>query len=512
MTASSRIGSSALAAKVCTAEEAAALIRPWDNIGMSGFTGSAYPKEVPAALAARIMDSTQRGEPMRVGVWTGASTAPELDGALAEVDGVELRLPYQSDPVSRAKINSGHMEYLDIHLSHVAQMVWNGFLGKLDVALVEVAGITEDGQLIPGTSVGNNKTWLDLADRVILEVNSWQSEHLDGMHDIYYGTALPPHRKPVMINAPGDRIGVPYLRCDPEKIIAVVETNAPDRNSPFKAPDEVSQRIAGHVIELLEGEVTAGRIPKNLLPLQSGVGNVANAVLADLAKEPFEGLTSYTEVIQDAMLDLIDTGKLVTVSATALSLSEEAVARFTENASFYRDKIVLRPQEISNHPEVIRRLGVIAMNGYIEADIYGNVNSTHVMGSKIQNGIGGSGDFARNGYLSIFVSPSTAKNGDISAIVPMVSHVDHTEHDVDVIVTEQGIADLRGLSPKQRARKVIDSCAHPDYKDMLRDYFERAMRESHGSHTPHVLDEALSWHQRFIHSGTMKVGKTPFTL
>src|SRR4029078_11583721 len=111
-----------------------------------------------------------------------------------------------------------------------------------------------------------------------------------------------------------------------------------------------------------------------------------------------------------------------------------------------------RPQEISNHPEVIRRLGCLAMNGMIQADIYGNVNSTHMMGSSIQTGIGGSGDFARNAYISMFVTPSTAKGGLISCIVPMVSHVDHTEHDVHVIVTEQGLADLRGLPPPLCAR------------------------------------------------------------
>jgi acyl-CoA hydrolase len=157
----------------------------------------------------------------------GASTAPELDGALAEADGIELRLPYQSDPVSRQKINSGHMEYIDVHLSHVAQMVWEGFLGHLDVALIEVSRITADGALIPSSSVGNNKTWIDQADAVILEVNSWQSADLDGMHDIYYGTALPPDRRPIPLVRPGDRIGEPYLRCPPEKVIAVVETAAP---------------------------------------------------------------------------------------------------------------------------------------------------------------------------------------------------------------------------------------------------------------------------------------------
>src|SRR5215210_9218740 len=247
MTTDGRIQHSGLRRKIVPAEAAAALIPPRGTVGMSGFTGSGYPKEVPLALARRITQANAAGAGFRINVWTGASTAPELDGALAAVDGIELRLPYQSDPVSRAKINAGHMEYIDVHLSHVAQMVWEGFLGHLDIALVEVSGITANGDLIPSSSVGNNKTWIDQADAVILEVNSWQSSDLDGMHDIYYGTALPPHRVPIPLVRPGDRIGEPYLRCPPDKVIAVVETDAPDRNSGFTAPDEASRQIAGHL-------------------------------------------------------------------------------------------------------------------------------------------------------------------------------------------------------------------------------------------------------------------------
>jgi len=486
-----------------SAEQAASLVSSGVNVGMSGFTGSGYPKEVPTALAKRIEDANRAGEKFRIGVWTGASTAPELDGALAKADGVEMRLPYQSDPTCRKRINAGEMEYLDIHLSHVAQFVWFGFLGKLDIALVEVTGILEDGRLIPSSSVGNNKTWLDQADKVILEVNSWQSPRLEGMHDIYYGTNRPPHRQPIPIVRPQDRIGDLYLRCDPDKIIAVVETNSPDRNSAFSAPDENSQRIAGHIIEFLEHEVKKGRLPKELLPLQSGVGNIANAVMAGLNKGPFDNLTAYTEVVQDGMLEMIRSGKLISASATAFSLSDSALEELNNNIDIYREKIILRPQEISNHPEVIRRLGVIAMNGMIEADIYGNVNSTHVMGSSIMNGIGGSGDFARNGYLSIFMTPSQAKNGQISCIVPMTSHIDHTEHDVQILVTEQGLADLRGLSPNQRAKVIIENCAHPHFKPALEDYHKRAFDHSIGKHTPHLLDEALSWHQRFLNVGHM---------
>ncbi|WKT60465.1 acetyl-CoA hydrolase/transferase family protein [Microbulbifer thermotolerans] len=403
----------------------------------------------------------------------------------------------------RQKINEGQMEYIDIHLSHVAQHAWFGFFGKLDIALIEVAGITEDGKLIPSSSVGNNKTWIEQADKVILEVNYGQSAGLEGMHDVYYGTALPPNRQPIEILKPEDRIGEQYLQCPPEKVIAVVETNAPDRNSSFSEPDEISQRIAHHLLDFFEHEVKKGRLPENLLPLQSGVGNIANAVLAGLEEGPFENLTSYTEVLQDGMLALLRSGKLRMASATAFSLSPEANQELADNIDFYRSRIILRPQEISNHPEVIRRLGVIAMNGMIEADIYGNVNSTHVMGTRMMNGIGGSGDFARNGYLSVFMTPSTAKGGAISAIVPMVSHVDHTEHDVQVIVTEQGLADLRGLSPKQRAKTIIENCAHPDYRPRLLDYFERACTSGRGMHTPHLIGEALSWHQRYEETGQM---------
>jgi len=501
---SERIHCPALLDRVTSADAAAALIRPGDTVAMSGFTGAGYPKAVPGALAARIERVHADGGEFRVRVLTGASTAPELDGVLAQARGMELRLPYQSDPTVRAQINAGEMDYLDIHLSHVAQHAWFGFFGGLDVAVVEVAAILEDGRLVPSSSVGNNKTWLERADRVILEVNRWQPAALEGMHDVYYGTALPPDRKPIPLVAPGDRIGEPTLRVDLDKVVAVVETDAPDRNSPFAPPDEDSRAIAGHLIEFLRHEIARGRLHPELLPLQSGVGNIANAVLAGLSEAGFRGLRAFTEVIQDGMLALLKDGTLAMASATSFSLSPAGIAEFNANVGFYRERIVLRPQEISNHPELIRRLGCIAMNGMIEADLYGHVNSTHVAGTRIMNGIGGSGDFARNGYLSVFMSPSMAKGGAVSSIVPMASHVDHTEHDVMVLVTEQGLADLRGLSPKQRARLVIERCAHPDYRPLLQDYFDRACRDSYGKHSPHLLGEALSWHDRFVRTGSMR--------
>jgi succinyl-CoA:acetate CoA-transferase len=396
------------------------------------------------------------------------------------------------------------MEYFDMHLSQVAPMAWQGFLGPLDTAVVEITGIRPDGALIPSSSVGNNKTWLDRAQQVILEVNNWQNEALEGMHDIYYKTALPPDRVPIPLIRPDDRIGEPYLRCDLDKIVGIVATHSPDRNLPFAPPDAAARAIAGHLLEFFRHEVKKGRLPPSLLPLQSGVGNTANAVLLGLLDSQFENMTAYTEVIQDGMLELLASGKLRFASATAFSLSPEAAASLNADMARFHSKLMLRPQEISNHPELIRRLGSIAMNGLIEADICGNVNSTHVMGSRIQNGIGGSGDFARNAYVSIFMTPSTAKDGKISAFVPQASHVDHITQDVQVIVSEQGLADLRGLSPKQRAPLIIENCAHPDYRPALADYFRRAKEQSYGKHAPSLPAEALSWHQRFIETGSMR--------
>jgi succinyl-CoA:acetate CoA-transferase len=314
---------------------------------------------------------------------------------------------------------------------------------------------------------------------------------------------LCPPSVPIPLVRPDNRIGETCFRCDPDKIVAIIETHAPDRNLPFAPSNAIARAIAEHLLEFLHHEVAKGRLPASLLPIRSGVGNIANAVLKGLLDSDFENMTAYTEVIQDGMLDLLAAGKLRMASATAFSLSPQAAAALNADMPRFRDKIILRPQEISNHPDLIRRLGCIAMNGLIGADIYGNVNSTHIMGSRIQNGIGGSGDFARNAYVSIFTTPSTAKNCKISAIVPQASHVDHITQDVQVIVTEHGLADLRDLSPKQRAKIIIENCAHPDYRPALADYFRRAKEHSYGQQSPSLPGEALSWHQRFIETGSM---------
>ena len=240
-----RIAHPGLRAKLTSAAEAAAHILPGETVATSGFTGSGHPKVVPGALAERIAAAHEAGQKFRIRLYTGASTSPDLDGALAKADAISLRLPFQSDPDLRDAINAGRTEFIDTHLSQVAEDTAYGFYGAIDTAIVEVTAIREDGTLVPGTSVGNSAAWLELADTVILEVNTVTRSGSMACTTSTTGTGCPPNRQPIAITAPGDRIGEPYLRVDPAKVVAVVETDHPDRNSPFAAPDETTPLIAG---------------------------------------------------------------------------------------------------------------------------------------------------------------------------------------------------------------------------------------------------------------------------
>lgn len=478
------------------AETVASWIEDGMTLGLSGFTRAGDAKAVPFALIERAKE-----DPLSVNVYTGASLGSDIDKMLAEVGLVKKRIPFQADRTMRQKINDGEMLFMDHHLSHMAEGIRSGVLGEIDFAVIEAIEITEDGQIIPTTSVGNSSIFVEKAKKVIVEINTAHPKSLKGVHDIYEAKEQG-KRQPIPLTKASDRIGDIGIKVDPEKIAGIVFTHFEDSASTILPPDEETDAIAAHLIDFLKQEVEAGRLTRELAPLQSGIGTVANAVLYGLLETDFENLEVYSEVLQDAVFDLIDQGKVKFASACSITLSEEKMKQVFDNFDEYKEKLVLRPQEISNHPEIIRRLGLISINTAIEVDIYGNVNSTHVGGSKMMNGIGGSGDFARNAKLAIFVTKSLAKGGDISSIVPFVSHVDHTEHDVDLIVTEQGYADIRGLSPVERAKKIIENCIHPSYKQQMLDYFN--MARLRGGHTPHVLEEAFSWHVSLAQTGSMR--------
>lgn len=476
-----------------TPEEAALFISDQDTVTFSGFTPAGAPKVVPKAVAARATELHAAGKPFQINVITGASTGPSLDGALARADAVGFRTPYQSDPDLRKSINQGKVRFFDMHLSRLPQDLRYGFLGPVHCAVVEASEVTRYGEIVLTSSVGATPTFCRLAKKIIVELNRYHPDKLRGTHDIYEPHD-PPERSDIPVFQPCSRVGAPSILVDPSKIVGVVETNVADETGAFREIDSVTGRIGENVANFLAGEIRRGVIPSKFLPIQSGVGETANAVLEAMGRHPeIPRFQMWTEVIQDAVIALMTEGKVTFASGCSLTVTRETLQKVYNDWMFYRPRLLLRPQEITNNPEIVRRLGVISINTAIEVDLSGNVNSTHILGNSIMNGIGGSADFARNAFLSMFVCPSTTKGGAISTIVPLVSHLDSSEHSVSVIVTEQGVADLRCKSPHERAECIVQNCAHPDYREQLMDY----IRMAGATHTPQKLSAAFAMHVKY---------------
>ena len=484
---------------VLSAEEAAALIPHDALVGFSGFTPAGAAKAIPRALATRAKTMHAAGHQYQIRMLTGASTGESCDQTLAEAEAISWRAPYQSSRAFRALANKGGVDFLDMHLSHVSQMTLQGIYGKMDFAVVEATEVTADGRVYLTTSMGNSPSYLQYAEKVIIELNHHHSPRLREMADILI-MPPPPDRTILPLTHPTEKIGLDHAVVDPKKILCIVHTDEPDETSPFSPAGDIDKRIAGNLVNFLLEEMSTGRLPRQFLPVQSGVGNMANAVLECLGAHPdIPPFTMFTEVFQDACVSLMESGRLLGASATSLTITPAQLQRIYADMDFYAPRIVLRPMEISNNPGVARRLGIIAVNTAIEIDIYGHVNSTHLGGTQIMNGIGGSGDFERNAFLSIFVCPSFAKGGRISTIVPMCTHVDHNEHSIQIVVTEHGVADLRSLAPVKRARKIIQNCAHPAYREYLMHYLESAPQ----GHIRHDLSRCFEMHLNLKAGGKM---------
>ncbi|RDW60778.1 acetyl-CoA hydrolase [Coleophoma cylindrospora] len=513
-----RVRRPSLLNKLAHPEDLIELFPHGSYIGWSGFTGVGYPKKIPTMLADHVESNNLQGK-LKYSLFVGASSGAETENRWAALNMIERRSPHQVGKSIAKGINNGNIKFFDKHLSMFPVDLVYGFYTKdrpnkkLDVVIVEATAITEDGGIVPGASVGASPELIQMADKIIVEVNT-SMPSFEGLHDITM-TQLPPNRKPYLIMSPEDRIGTTSIPVDTEKIVAIVESDYQDQTVPNSAADATSAAIANHLIEFLEHEVKHDRLPKNLLPIQSGIGNIANAVIGGLAESKFEHLKVWTEVLQDTFLDLFDSGRLDFATATSIRFSPDGFKRFYDGWEQYYDKLLLRSQQVSNSPEIIRRLGVIGMNTPVEVDIYAHANSTCVMGSRMLNGLGGSADFLRSSKYSIMHTPSTRPSKSdplgVSCIVPMCTHVDQTEHDLDVVVTEQGLADVRGLSPKERAKVIIEKTAHPEYRPILEDYFAKAefecMRRGWG-HEPHLLWNSFDMHKAFDQEGSMRKLKT----
>ena len=489
-----------------TAAEAAAMIKDGDVLGLSGFTPNGNPKAIFRELSKRAVREHEAGNSFQVSVLTGASSCQSVEGDMAAAHALKFRAPFSTNKDFRDHTNMGEVDYEDMHLGHMAERLRRGFYGPVDWAVIEVSGMEEGDKECKAflTSAGGIvSTVVRLAKKVILEHNQFHNPNSRFLHDTWEPHECWEGREVMNIHSPYDRLGNDYITIDASKIVGVIESNIPEEARAFKEPDENTMQIGLHVADLLAKDMKEGRIPKSFLPIQSGVGATGNAVLKALGTSPLiPRFNVYSEVVQDAAVDYMLEGKIIDASATAMTVTNECLHRVYDNMDYFSKHLTIRQSEIANSPEVIRRLGVIALNTALECDIYGNENSSHICGSNLMNGIGGSCDYERNGYLSIFTTPSVAKGGKISAIVPMCCHVDSTEHDVDIIVTEQGVADLRGKGPVRRAHEIIENCAHPDYRPLLRDYLNHVAPMGH---EPQSMLAALAFHDTFLRKGDMRL-------
>ena len=452
---------------------------------VSGFGSVGYPKAVPLALAALTCD-------LSLTVISGGSVGNEIDAELVEADAIARRYPYQARPPARKAVNARDIAFHDYNISTLGNEVEYGGLADRSIAVIEALAIGPDW-LIPTTSIGQTPTFVENAEKLIVELNHAIPTAVRKFHDIYR-PKKPPNREPVPLTDPGGRIGDEHVEFDADKLVGVVETDRRDQPYEFRDPTADDRAIASNLGTFLEEEVRRSPIFEESLRIQFGVGSLGNALMSALGNADFSGrdLIYFGEVIQDGLLNLLDNHDLTAASATSLALSNEGQDRLFDDIDRYAEDIVLRPGDLSNSPTLIDRFGVVGVNSALEVDLFGHVNSTHVNGTRVMNGVGGSGDFNRHSPLAVLALPSTAAGGDISRIVPMVPHVDHTEHDIDIVVTERGVADLRGNAPAETATDLIEQCAHPDYREGLREYLNRGLVSD--GHIPHNIETALDWH------------------
>jgi len=478
--------------RISTAEEASASIGDGMTVAMSGYAMAGYPKAVVEALVQR----KRSGENLEFELITGANV-PWLDEKLGAEELVTRRAPMVASRTLAAQANRGSLRYVEQQMSKMPRLLKSRSFGEIDVAVVEALGFDEDGNLIPTSSIGMTHYLLDAADKIIVEVNAAQPEVLRSLHDVHIPAAAPA-TQPIPLVRTNQRIGKPGIPVDPKKIRHIVETNIPERLGPQPSGTAVTKRIADQLFNFLELEVhKTGHLP----PIQTGFGSLADSIADAFQHSSFDDLQFFCGGITEPVLELLASGKATALSTGGLGMSER-VEQILHTTPDVRDHLVIRNGDITNNAEVIGRLGLIALNTGIEIDIYGNVNSSHIAGSRVVNGIGGGASFAQNAGLSVILMPSQAKGGAISNIVPMVSHHDISEHDVDVVVTEHGIADLRGLDDGERADAIITHCASEPYRGQLNAYLQTA-REQIGGHHPQLPEAAFGWYRRLKEEGTM---------
>jgi len=478
--------------KLCTPEQAAALIPEGAVVTASGYTAAGDPKAVLSALA----DRAKAGDIHAIDLITAAQLSVQAENALAEAGVIRRRAPFSVSPSLRARANSGQLHYVEAAMSKMPRLFASGCFGSPDVAVVEALALDEEGRLIPTTSVGMTQLMCHMAKQIIVEVNTAQPELLWGLHDVYDS----PSHTGTLLRAPGERVGLPYVTLDLGKVAAVTMSHEPDRPQPVTQPTQAEQAICQNLMAFLARTYPNGVLP----PIQTGIGGLSRAILTAFRTSSYEGLTFFCGALQEEMVDLLAAGKASLLSGGSIALTPHTIDILRPFGPDLREHLVLRSMEVCNSTAAVSSLGILALNTGIEMDLFGNVNSSHIGGTQVVNGIGGGAAFAANAGLSVMLMPSVRKDGRISCFVPATPHVDVIHHDVDVVISEFGTADLRGRDDVECAQSIIENCAHPVYRPGLQLALEKAL--SHGGHHPMVLSGSFSWQEALQKSGTMRKG------
>lgn len=491
-----RIACVRLRDRVVSAAEAAACIRDGMTVAVGGYTNTGYPKAIARELVAR----NRNGEDFQIRLLSGANDGP-LDTLLGEEHLISWRAPLIESKTLAKLVNARQVTYVEQQMNKMPRLTRDGAFGEIDVAVVEALRITEEGYLVPTASVGMVPHFLEQAKSVIVEINMAQPLALEGMHDIYL-PGFPPNRRPIPLVRADQHIGTPYIRVDPEKIRYIVRSDELDETPLAAERKPQMERVAENLLSFLSQEVR--KMPGGVLPpIQTGFGGMATEIVRKLGESDFEDLQFFCGILQEANMELIASGKATAASTGSIQMTPRVIQLLEEQPELFRKRVVIRNTDVTNSAEAVSRLGLITLNSGIEMDLYGNVNSSHVAGTKVVNGLGGGAGFASNAGLSVMLFASETKGGAISTIVPMVTHQDISEHDVDVVVTDMGVADLRGKDDVERARCIVENCAGPHYREPLRAYLEKAVHEV-GGHHPQLLREAFAWHIRLGETGSMR--------
>lgn len=494
----SRIENPDLRGCIMEPEEASRIIQKGMTVAFGGYTSSGYPKKIAEELVKR----KKKEEDFHIFMVSGSTNA-YLENMLGEADLISRRAPMIESRSLREKVNKGEVHYVEQQMNKMARLINQNAFGKVDVAIVEALRITKNGYIVPTSSVGLTPNILECAEKVIVEINMEQPMELEGLHDIFMPGRYPNRRVIPLCNT-GEKIGAPYIHINPEKIYAIIESREPDAFPDSPSSTQEMRAAVDHLLNFLEIECEknyGGKLP----PVQTGFGNLATEIVKGLGRSKFQNLEFFCGGLQESNLALVADGRAKSVSGGSFQMTENVMRMLKEAPALFKERSVLRNIEITNAGEVIQRLGVFAINSAIETDIYGNVNSSHIAGNRVVNGIGGGANFAQNAELSILVLVSENKKGAISTIVPMVSHQDISEHDIDIVVTENGVADLRGKDDLERAHLIIENCASIRYRSLLKEYLQKAIQEK-GGHHPQNPFEAFQWYKRLKEAGAMDGG------